>query len=221
MKLFTLFCLACIVLASAIYAAEPNAVAQPQTASVSARFQNIEGDLDIDIPVMRDEMTITESTQIEELKTEDIGKDYNFRSISEDFSQALEDYNRTEGRPHTNKVRKQMRDAMLGLALEFVITLIVLQIALSLSGFPCLFWQIALLALTVAIPGGLMDYFYSFSLLNPIRMALSFILLLALIRPLSDVREWATAIRIVLIARSISIVLVWLAFTGVMVLFEL
>jgi len=114
-----------------------------------------------------------------------------------------------------------MRDAMLGLALEFVITLIVLQIAFSLSGFPCLFWQIALLALTVAIPGGLMEYFYSFSLLNPIRMALSFILLLALIRPLSDVREWATAIRIVLIARSISIVLVWLAFTGVMVLFEL
>lgn len=223
------FCLACLAIGSCLYAAGPEAESAPgsssnniqQVAVQSSAMSQAEPDLDLQIPIARKDMTITESIQHEGLTAEDIGQNYSFRTISKDLSQALEEYDRTQSSSQADTARDHIRNVLIGLILELIITLIVLQIAFSLSGFPFLFHQIALLALAVAIPGALLEYFLSVGLLNPIRMGLGFILLLLLIRPLSDIRDWATAIRIALLARLISIGIMWLAFAGVMVLFGL
>ncbi|WPJ94524.1 hypothetical protein SH580_13895 [Coraliomargarita algicola] len=178
-------------------------------------------ELKIDIPVIRNDMTITESIQVEENNAEKLNELYNFNEINDSLDAALENYEHASHTRHGNQARDHMRDVLIGFILEVVLTCIVLQIAFSLSGFPCLFYQIASLSLAVAVIGAGLEYLLYIGLLNPIRIGLSFLLLLILIRQLTDVREWATAIRIAVLARSISIALMWLSFAGLMMLFGL
>ena len=57
--------------------------------------------------------------------------------------------------------------------------------------------------------------------LSPIRSVAGLIVLILLIRPLTDVREWATAIKIAVIARLVSIAVLWLAMIGLSMLFSI
>ncbi len=194
--------------------------------STKAPTQSLLGDssqpeLKIEIPVARNDQTITESYQVEELSTDDIGANYNFSAISEDLTEAIENYEDSQGSTAANDARDHIRNVLIGFILEVVITVIVLQIAFSLSGFPSLFRQIILLSLAVALAGAMLDYMLHVGVLNPVRSGVGFLILLVLIRQMTDVREWATAIRIALLARLISIGLMWLAFAGIMVLFGL
>lgn len=172
--------------------------------------------LEMDIPVAGQDLTITESARIDGLTPEDIGQNYNFAAIGEDLSEAIENYENAQNTPRTDAARAHLRDVVIGFILEVLITLAVLQVAFSLSGFPVLFRQIALLSLAIALAGAALHYFLHVGLLNPIRIGVGFILLLVLIRQMTDVREWATAIRIALLARLISLGLMWLALAGVM-----
>jgi heme/copper-type cytochrome/quinol oxidase subunit 4 len=180
---------------------------------------NTRGRTQIEIPSTRKDLTITESARSEVMTAKDIGQHYSLAALSDDLSEALEQYEEARNTPATNQARQHIRGVLIGFILELVITMIVLQIAFSLSGFPSLFRQIVLLSLAVALAGAMLEYFLLISLLNPIRIGLSFMILLVLIRQMTDVREWATAIRIALLARFISLGLLWLAFAGVMVLF--
>ncbi|HBR92606.1 MAG TPA: hypothetical protein DEA90_00400 [Opitutae bacterium] len=195
---------------------------QAPTASLLNAQDNSE--LKIDIPVIRNDMTITESIQAEEQaadQLDQLDQLYNFGGINDNLDAAIENYESAHTSSPTNQAREHLRDVLIGFILEIIITYIVLQIAFNLSGFPCLFYQIASLSLAVAVVGAGLDYLLSIGLLNPIRLGLSFMLLLILIRQFTDVREWATAIRIAILARMISIALMWLSLAGLMVLFGL
>ncbi len=192
---------------------------QAPTASLLNAQDNSE--LKIDIPVIRNDMTITESIQAEEQAADQLDQLYNFGGINDNLDAAIENYESAHTSSPTNQAREHLRDVLIGFILEIIITYIVLQIAFNLSGFPCLFYQIASLSLAVAVVGAGLDYLLSIGLLNPIRLGLSFMLLLILIRQFTDVREWATAIRIAILARMISIALMWLSLAGLMVLFGL
>lgn len=174
-----------------------------------------------DMPAANKDLTITESARVDELTTEDIGQSYNFAAMSQDLSEAIENDEQAQNTPQTDLARAHLRDVLIGFILEVIITLTVLQIAFSVSGFPSLFRQIALLSLAVALAGAMLDYFLYIGLLNPIRIGLSFVILLVLIRQMTDVREWATAIRIALLARLISLGVMWLALAGMIALFGL
>lgn len=204
MKPYYLLCLACLGLC---------------LTAESLINDNARGRAQIEVPTPRKDLTITESDRSEVLSAEDIGQHYSFASISDDLSSALEQFENTQNTPSANQSRQHIRNVLIGFILEVAITMIVLQIAFSLSGFPSLFRQIVLLSIAVALVGAMLEYFLHISLLNPIRIGLSFVILLVLIRQLTDVREWATAIRVALLARLISLGLLWLAFGGIMVLF--
>ena len=178
-------------------------------------------ELGVQLPLSSNGMTITESSQIEALTEQDIGANYDLGKISNALSEALENDAVSHNTAKRNDARIHLRDVLIGFILEVVLTIIVLAIAFSLSGFPYLFHQIALLGIATALVGAALEYFLFIGLLNPIRIGLSFILLLILIRQFTDVREWSTAIRITLVARLISLGLMWAAFAGVMMAFGL
>jgi len=110
---------------------------------------------------------------------------------------------------------------LIGFTVEAVVTLVVLAIAFQISGFPCILRQLVLLSLAVAVTGVLFDLTFQADLLNPMRSGMAFIALLVLIRQMTDVREWTTAIRIALIARVISTAIIWLIMTGIVSLIRL
>ncbi len=203
-------------------ATEANAVAAKAEATVNSLLRDSKDkETKIEIPVTRNDMTITESYQIGELTAENIGANYDLDKISNTLSEALENDAASHSASGQADARIHLRNVLIGFILEIILTIIVLQIAFSLSGFPFLFYQIALLGLAVALAGAALEYFLLIGLFNPIRIGLSFIILLILIRQLTDVREWATAIRIAILARIISLGLMWVAFAGVMVAFGL
>lgn len=181
----------------------------------------ISSELQLDMPSTSNGMTITESIKAEELNSEKLGEMYQLNSANQDLGAAIDNYEDGHNASSKSKRQEHLRDLLIGFILEVLLTCAVLQVAFSLTGFPCLFHQIALLSLTVALAGAGLDYTLSIGLFNPIRIGLSFILLLLLIRQFTDVREWATAIRIALLARFISLALMWLSFAGLMVLFGL
>ena len=188
-----------------------------------ASFLNTQAasELKFEVPVARNDMTITETIQAQEQGAEQLNEVYNFSTIDGNLSDAMENYEGSQHALTANTAREHLRDVLIGFILELVLTCIVLQIAFSLSGFPSLFYQIALLSISVSVVGALLQFLLSIGLFNPIRIGLSFIILLVLMRQLTDVSEWATAIRIALLARIVSIVFMWLSFAGLMVLFGL
>ncbi|MGZ0707340.1 hypothetical protein ACWPKO_03265 [Coraliomargarita sp. W4R53] len=174
-----------------------------------------------ELPVARHDVSLSKSIESEEFSAENLSQVYDMGAINQELGSAIENYEHTHNTSKTATENDHLRDVLIGFILEVVLTCIVLQVAFNLSGFPCLFHQIALLSLIVALVGATLEYLLSIGLFNPIRIGLSFIVLLLLIRQLTDVREWATAIRIAILARFISLALMWLSFAGIMVLFGL
>jgi heme/copper-type cytochrome/quinol oxidase subunit 4 len=211
MKIIYLLCMACLGLCLP---------ANAETKSLLDDSRN--QDTEIEIPISRTDMTITESIQSAERSAQSIAESYQFGQANGELSAVIENLEAEHKSSSTQiDAKEHLRNVLIGFILELVLTLIVLHIAFSLSGFPSLFSQLALLSIVIAMLGAAMEYFLFIGLLNPIRIGLSFILLLLLIRQFTDAREWATAIRISLIARLISLVLMWLALAGLMALFGL
>lgn len=172
-------------------------------------------DTELYLPVMRDEQTITESAQGKVEIADLIGDDYQYRKIMKNASTGpggLESNRRSDS---TN----QLLRVLIGFVVEFVITLSILKLAFQICGYPCPWHQTFLFSGLVALAGALTAFLLGAGLFNPISMGLSFIILLGLIHLLSDVRDWATAIKIALTARLISIGVMWLALAGAMMFF--
>lgn len=174
--------------------------------------------LKVDLPVMRTERTIGESTLNEDASEESIEEGYKYSQIADELEQSIHRY---ESEPNNTPQTEEERliQILIGFLIEVVITLIVLKAAFSLSGFPVLWRQLVLLSMAVALGGAMVDYIIHAGIYNPIRNGLSFILMLLLIRQMTDVREWTTAIKIAIIARIVSIVVMWLAFAALLMLF--
>lgn len=110
---------------------------------------------------------------------------------------------------------------LIALGLEFAVTLIVISLAFRISGFPCIFWQMLSLSLAVALVSALIDLVLGSDALSPIRSVAGLLVLTVLIRQLTDVREWATAIKIAVICRIISFAIIGALMIGATTLFSL
>jgi len=95
------------------------------------------------------------------------------------------------------------------------VTGIVLQIMLSLSGTRSSLSSVALISLAIALISSALLYALSVSLLHPIPLGLSFLVMFGLIHLLTDVRKWTTALGMTLAARLVTLGLVWLAMAGI------
>ena len=96
-------------------------------------------------------------------------------------------------------------------------TLIVLKITFLLSELRFYFSQVLPISLVVASFGVLMHVIFGISLLNPLQIALNSLVMLLLIRLITEAHEWAIALRITFVTRLVTIGLIWLAFTGMSV----
>jgi hypothetical protein len=179
--------------------------------------------LETDIIKPDNDLTITASSQVEEKNLSMIGK-----SSQREYSEAIEQMDRELG---GEAARIQTDDSQtpnqrliwigVSFGIEYFVTLLVLFIAFSLSGFPSVIRQLLLLSLAVASVGAILDFTLQASLLNPVRSGAGFIILLILIRQLTDVREWATAIKIAILARLVSIAIMWAVMIGLFSLFSI
>lgn len=190
------------------------------TATTKPAPQNTESQLEtqLDLPVMRGKQTITESTAAQ-LDLADIGEGYAYGKIMQDVSAAVGHIDTKDNTPRRSEATNQLLRVLIGFVVELVITLFILKLSFQLCGFPSLWPQLFLLSGLVALVGAVVAFLLNAGLFNPIRIGLSFILLLGLIRMVTDVSEWTTAIKIAITARLISIGVMWLALAGAMMLF--
>jgi hypothetical protein len=166
-------------------------------------------------------LTITESAGDLKRESGEGTETYDYGKVTQDFEAALKEYESAGKKTPAEAKREHIAGVLIGFILEVLITLFVLKIAFQVCGFPVFWHQIILLSLAIGLAGAMLEYVLHAGLLNPVRIGLSFILLLILIRQMTDVREWATAIKIALTARLISIVVLWLCLAGLMMLFGL
>jgi hypothetical protein len=199
---------------SATEQAEPNAISVVKEQGSTHLL-----DSDLELPVMRDQQTITESTQ-SQLQFGDLTFNNSpYGDLMKKLSGQLQDYESTQQSTNRSDATNHLLLFSIGFMVEFIITLLILKVAFRLCRFPCLWHQIGLLSIVFAASGAIVAFLIDAGLFNPIRLGLSFIVLLVLIQQFTDVREWATAIKIAITARLISIGVMWLALAGAMMLF--
>ena len=176
----------------------------------------IEGTLDL--PVMRDQLTITESSQDLSNVGEDI--DATYGQMMQDFAATLEGNDVSPSARQNPKLGKLL-STLIGFIVETIITLIVLKITFQLSEHRARLKHILPISLAVATFGALLQYVVGLSPFNPIQIGLSSFLLLMMIRLTTDVHEWAAALQITFAARLASLAVLWLTYTSMMMLFGL
>lgn len=171
------------------------------------------------MPIMRDRLTITESSQELSFDLDDIGSNYG--EMMHDFAVTIEENEANIRSRETTRPLNSNVAALISFAVELIITLLVLKIAFQLGDYRFHFGQILPLSLAVAAVGALLEVILDIGLFNPARIGLSFIVMLILMRFMTNVHEWAASIQMTLIARLLSLGITWLIFMGIMVLFGL
>lgn len=174
-----------------------------------------------DIIQKREEKTIGATVKNEKIDFSGIADSYAGSKTIESLQAELNSGNTLSSLDETKAPGNRIQQIGIAFGIEMLVTLLVLSIAFQVSGFPNLFRQLLLLSLAVALVGAVLDTVIAVGPLNPIRSGIGFIILLLLIRQITDVREWTTAIKIALLARLVSMAIIWLAMIGVSMLFSL
>ena len=171
------------------------------------------------IPAMRDQLTITESSQGLSLGVDDI--DTTYGKMVQEFAATLEGNNASPtARIRAPKLGKLL-DILLCFGVETIITLLVLKITFQLGEYRARFHNILPICLAIASAGALLRYFVGINLFHPIQVGVSSFLLLMILRLATDVHEWAPALQITFAARLASLGVLWLTYTGMGLLFGL
>lgn len=173
----------------------------------------------LDLPLMRDQLTITESYQNHSILQNDTDSDY---------VQDMQDLARTLD-PYDARMQRQSRTATVNLRLialiEFIIELsipfIVLKVAFQFSDYRFQPQQILTICLIVAAVGAILLGTLQLGVFNPARIGISFLIMLVLLRIITQVHDLSTALEMTLIARLISLGIGWLVLYGMNLLLEL
>lgn len=174
-----------------------------------------------EIVQQREGRTIGASVQPKSVDLSGMSESYESSNTLESLEAAINAEQATIDPANAGPQRNLLQKIAITFGIEIVVTFVILSIAFQISGFPSVFRQILVLSLAVALAGALLDTLLRMDPLNPIRSAAGLLILILLIRPLTDVREWATAIKIAIIARLVSIAVIWLAMIGLTVLFSM
>ena len=177
----------------------------------------IEGSLGL--PVMRDQLTITESSQDLSLRGDDI--DAHYGKMMQDFAAALDGTDTIPTGSRKPRDLNKMLSILIGFLVETIITLIVLKVAFQLGEHRARLRLILPISLAIATVGALIHCTVGLHLFHPIQIGLSLFLLLMILRLATDVHEWAAALQITFAARLASLGVLWLNYTGMTLLFGL
>ncbi|CAA6678844.1 MULTISPECIES: hypothetical protein [unclassified Lentimonas] len=173
----------------------------------------------LDLPVMRERLTITESSQNRPLLGEDIDETY--VQMMQDFAATHEDNKVSPSAQIKEPELDQLLSTLIVFFVEAIITLIVLKITFRLGEHRARLKHILPISLVIATVGALLQLLFDLSPFNPIQVSLSSILLLMLIRLATNVHEWAAALQITIATRLISLGVMWLTFTSIILLLGL
>ena len=173
----------------------------------------------LDLPLMRDQLTITESSQNLSIIQDDTDSDY--VQGMQDLARNLDSYDA--------RMQQQSRSATINLALialiEFIIELaipfIVLKVAFQFSDYRFQPQQILTICLIVAAVGAILFGTLELGVFNPARIGISFMIMLVLLRVMTQVHDLGTALQMTLIARLISLCIGWLGSYGMSLLLRL
>ena len=169
----------------------------------------------IELPLMREQLTITESAEGSAVDVE--GLDFIYGKKVQEFATALDDNAMEFSISKRSQQRHPLLEILIGFIIEVVITLVILKITFLVGEFRFCLSQVLPISLTVGFVGAFLHLTLGISLLNPMQIALSFLIMLMLIRFITEAHEWADALKITLVARLVTTCLFWLAATGMSV----
>lgn len=187
--------------------------------SPTPNFSNME--LELKLPLAKNNQTITESSETIERTTDDIISDYNFSKLSKNISEELDPLSNRHQTHERTEGERLLLDTIIGFIIEAALTCIVLIIVSALFGVTEATSRIAACSLIVALIGAALGFALRIDVLQPIRLILSFIILTPLIRFIVGIRRWPKVIQVSLITRVISLILMWIAYLGVSTVFGL
>jgi hypothetical protein len=164
---------------------------------------------------MREQLTITESAEGSAVDVE--GLDFIYGKKVQEFATALDDNAMEFSISKRSQQRHPLLEILIGFIIEVVITLVILKITFLVGEFRFCLSQVLPISLTVGFVGAFLHLTLGISLLNPMQIALSFLIMLMLIRFITEAHEWADALKITLVARLVTTCLFWLAATGMSV----
>jgi hypothetical protein len=173
----------------------------------------------LDLPLMRDQLTITESSQNSSIVGKDI--DATYAKMMQDFAATLDNYGTAATGRSESRSPNRLLNILIGFAVKVIVTLIVLKITFQLNEHRARLKQILPISLAIATMGALLNLIGGIGLFHPIQIALSFFLLLMMIRLVTDLREWAAALQMTFATRLASLATLWLTFTCMTLLFDL
>lgn len=166
----------------------------------------------LELPTMRETLTIIETS--DDLIGSDDVIEERYGKMLQDFSATLESYDPSNERPPHSRLADQIFSTKIGFVLEILLTWFAIRIALKASGFRRRPAQVLSICGILALVSAIISYFLQMGPFNPVRIALTFIVLTILIREITDAREWATAAKIAAITRIIYLIIIGLAFLG-------
>jgi hypothetical protein len=192
---------------------EPSATGEKDPAAEAGTTHFIGNTLEL--PLMREQLTITESAEGSAVDVE--GLDFIYGKNVQEFATALDDNAMEFSISKRSQQRHPLLEILIGFIIEVVITLVILKITFLVGEFRFCLSQVLPISLTVGFAGAFLHLTLGISLLNPMQIALSFLIMLMLIRFMTEAHEWADALKITLVARLVTTCLFWLAATGMSV----
>ncbi len=192
---------------------EPSATGEKDPAAEAGTTHFIGNTLEL--PLMREQLTITESAEGSAVDVE--GLDFIYGKKVQEFATALDDNAMEFSISKRSQQRHPLLEILIGFIIEVVITLVILKITFLVGEFRFCLSQVLPISLTVGFVGAFLHLTLGISLLNPMQIALSFLIMLMLIRFITEAHEWADALKITLVARLVTTCLFWLAATGMSV----
>jgi len=192
---------------------EPSATGEKDPAAEAGTTHFIGNTLEL--PLMREQLTITESAEGSAVDVE--GLDFIYGKKVQEFATALDDNAMEFSISKRSQQRHPLLEILIGFIIEVVITLVILKITFLVGEFRFCLSQVLPISLTVGFVGAFLHLTLGISLLNPMQIALSFLIMLMLIRFMTEAHEWADALKITLVARLVTTCLFWLAATGMSV----
>jgi len=192
---------------------EPSATGETDPAAEAGTTHFIGNTLEL--PLMREQLTITESAEGSAVDVE--GLDFIYGKNVQEFATALDDNAMEFSISKRSQQRHPLLEILIGFIIEVVITLVILKITFLVGEFRFCLSQVLPISLTVGFVGAFLHLTLGISLLNPMQIALSFLIMLLLIRFITEAHEWADALKITLVARLVTTCLFWLAATGMSV----
>jgi hypothetical protein len=216
-SLFALFCLSLIVHAQPI-GDEGNSGGFTATMQTSGQTETIPVESaplieeSLGLPVMRDRLTITESSQGVSFEIDTVESGYEI--MMQNFSAALEGGTATHSELIETANNHLLMDITLHFIIEVLITLLVLKIAFSIHGFRFRLHEILPISIAPAFIGTLLNFTLNLSLLNPVRIGISFIIMLVMLRIMTEAHKWLTSLQVTLIACVLAIGTAWLITEG-------